>query len=75
MGYGNPDLEEITDEKLIGEIDRRARARQSGLCPYCHRDVVSPPCLYAAQHKHARHIVTMKKIAEATGAVATILET
>ena len=75
MGYGNPDLEEVEDDKLLRELARRIAKLTAGICPYCGRDISSSTrCLHSEQHKHTAHAVTKPQADQVIGAVATLLE-
>lgn len=44
------DLDEIPEEELRKEIERRQTARSEGKCDYCGRAVVESPCRFPKRH-------------------------
>jgi len=52
MGYPL-DLDEISDEKLLGELQRRASLRIRGLCTYCERPGKTSTCKFPDRHAQA----------------------
>lgn len=47
------DLDEISDEKLLAEVQRRAALRMKGLCTYCERPGDTRPCKLPERHEEA----------------------
>ena len=43
-------LEEITDEALRYELERRENARAAGVCDYCGRRPDTPACRFPRRH-------------------------
>lgn len=54
MGYGNPDIEDISTEDLIKEIKRRQEEIRLMRCPYCHVPLSANvhTCKYAKDQEH-----------------------
>lgn len=45
------DLDEIPEEELRAEIERRASARRLGICDYCGRAGTEKACKFTDRHK------------------------
>jgi hypothetical protein len=55
MGYGNPDLEEMSDSRLLDELERRVQKRADGRCIYCGGWLQQKPgCAHAAAHMQSK---------------------
>lgn len=52
MGYAL-DLDEYDDDRLVGEMKRRAQLRTQGLCTYCERSGTTRPCKFPERHRQA----------------------
>jgi hypothetical protein len=46
-------LDDYSDEELLAELDRRAKARALGKCDYCLGRDSKRPCGQRARHKEA----------------------
>lgn len=45
------DLDEIPEERLIAELERRRQLQADGKCDYCERDPNSVPCKFPSRHR------------------------
>lgn len=45
------DLDEIPEERLVAELERRKQLRSEGKCDYCERDVNTSSCKFPHRHK------------------------
>lgn len=52
MGYPK-DLDEYDEEQLQGELARRARLKEKGVCTYCERPQNAPSCRFPERHNAA----------------------
>ena len=48
------DLDEIPEDELRGELERREGRREAGLCDYCERRWDAPPCKFPDRHARLR---------------------
>jgi hypothetical protein len=45
-----PSLDEMSEERLQRELDRRKSLRDRGLCDYCERIPTATPCRFPKRH-------------------------
>ena len=45
------DLDELDEEELTAELERRAVARTAGLCDYCGRSSSTTSCKFPERHR------------------------
>lgn len=55
------DLDEIEESKLRAELERRAQAREMGLCDYCGREGDETPCKMKERHKVAADLLVKQR--------------
>ena len=48
------DLDEMSEEKLLEELNRRQKLRQAGLCDYCGREPGTTSCKFPERHKRGQ---------------------
>lgn len=53
------DLDEMSEERLQRELDRRKALRAKGLCDYCERPPSSTPCRFPDRHNRGSPIGVM----------------
>lgn len=44
------DIDEMPEERLVAELQRRAKARGAGLCDYCTQPPTVPACKFPDRH-------------------------
>src|SRR4051812_17575858 len=49
MGYGNPDLDEISTHDLVNELMRRVNCAEDAKCPYCDQPAESHTCRFVGK--------------------------
>lgn len=54
------DMDEVPEERLKAELQRRITARQAGLCDYCGRCPSTPSCRFEDRHKLAESEVVFR---------------
>lgn len=47
------DLDEMSEEKLEGELKRRKDLRETGLCDYCGRKPETSTCKFSDRHRRS----------------------
>lgn len=72
MGYPTS-LDEMDEEKLRAEIDRRGRLRRDGKCDYCERPPTAPTCKFEDRHT-GQHVTTPFQTHNETRAWAKVEE-
>ena len=49
------DLDEYSEARLRGELERRLLLRAQGLCDYCRRPSKTSPCKFPERHRGPPH--------------------
>jgi hypothetical protein len=49
MGYGNPDLDEISTQDLVNELIRRENCVEEKECPYCGQPINAHTCKFVGK--------------------------
>ena len=48
------DLDEYSEDRLLGEMESRMRMRHRGVCDYCARRPTTPSCKFPERHNDPR---------------------